>query len=167
MQRIFKHHGLSIVLLVLFLGTWIGQTFTGLREHNKDNQEHSQPEVSLREYLGSGHFWEATAENWESEFLQMAAFIILTIFLFQKGSAESKDPDSDDDPVDADPAEDRDNPKAPAPVRKGGLALRLYCNSLSIAFVLLFLISFLIHGMAGVREYNQEQLEHGQQAVST
>jgi hypothetical protein len=166
MKTFFKHHGLSIVLLVLFLGMWIGQVFTGHREHNQDNREHGQPEVRLGQYLGSGHFWEATAENWESEFLQMGAFVILTVFLFQKGSAESKDPDSEDESVDTDPADDRDNPKAPWPVRKGGFALRIYCYSLSLAFLLLFLISFFIHGAAGAREYNQEQMEHGQEAAS-
>ena len=166
MRRFFRNNGLSLVLLGLFLGTMIGQTLTGLRDHNETNREHGRPEVGLGEYLGTGHFWEATAENWESEFLQMAMFVVLTIFLFQKGSAESKDPDDDDNPLDNDPSLSRHDPKAPWPVRKGGLALWLYSNSLSIAFTLLFLASFAVHGIGGAREYNDEQREHGQAEVT-
>ena len=165
MNRLFKHHGRSIVLAFLFISVWIGQTFTGLREHNHDQQEHAQPAISLREYLASPHFWEATAENWESEFLQMGAFVILTIFLFQKGSAESKDPD-EQNPVNDDPAQMRDDPKSPWPVRRGGFAMRLYSHSLSIVFVLLFLATFVIHAIAGARQYSQDQMQHGQHAVS-
>ena len=58
--------------------------------------------VSMWTYLGEGHFWEGLFENWESEFLQMAAYIVLTAFLIQRGSSESKDPDKDES-VDADP----------------------------------------------------------------
>jgi hypothetical protein len=87
MRSVFRHHGLSIVLLIVFVGTMIGQTFTGLRDHNEEQREHGQPQASLGEYLGSGHFWEATAENWESEFLQMAMFVFLTAHLYQKGRA--------------------------------------------------------------------------------
>ena len=165
-MRFWRNNGLTIVMMLLFLGTWMGQTATGLREHNQAEQVHGGSELSLGQYLVSGHFWEATAENWESEFLQMAMFVVLTAFLFQKGSPESKDPDQDD-PVDNDPALQRDNPNAPWPVRKGGWMLRLYSHSLSICFALLFLISIALHAMGGVREYNEEQREHGQQAVTT
>jgi hypothetical protein len=167
MKTFFRHFGLSLVLFVLFAGMWIGQIFSGHREHNHDSEEHGQPRVSLREYLTSGHFWESTAENWESEFLQMGMFVILTVFLFQKGSAESKDPDEEENVVDEDPAESRDDSKAPWPVRKGGWAMRAYGSSLSLAFLILFLISFAVHAAAGAREYNQEQLEHGKAVVST
>ena len=79
-----------------------GQTLTGLQEYNEELRSRGQDVVRLTAYLASGHFWEATAENWESEFLQMAAYIVLTIFLFQRGSSESKDPDKRES-VDRDP----------------------------------------------------------------
>src|SRR5688572_11621440 len=163
MKSLFRNHGLSIVLLLLFLGIWVGQTFTGLREHNNEAIEHGIPQLTLSQYLTSGHFWEATAENWESEFLQMGMFVILTVFLFQKGSPESKDPD-EQAPQDMDPEKMRHRPGAPWPVRKGGWMMRLYSHSLSLAFLLLFSLSFLVHGVAGVREYNQDQLAHGESA---
>ena len=165
MRRFFRNNGLTVVLMVLFLGTWAGQLFTGLREHNEDQKNHGQHELSVGEYVTGGHFWQATAENWESEFLQMAMFVVLTVFLYQKGSPESKDPD-EEDAVDNDPALQRDNPDAPAPVRKGGLALWLYSHSLSITFLLLFVLSFAIHAGKGAEEYNNDRREHGEAEMS-
>jgi hypothetical protein len=96
----------------------------------------------------------------------MAMFVVLTCFLFQKGSPESKDPDSEE-AVDNDPRLEKDNPKAPWPVRKGGaFLLWLYSYSLSICFAILFIASFLIHAAGGVKEYNQEQLEHGESGTT-
>src|SRR5687767_11883482 len=88
----WKSHGLSIVLVTLFLLTMAGQAATGWHEHNQDEQAHGREAIPFGSYLASGHFWEATGENWESEFLQMALFVLLTTFLYQKGSAESKRP---------------------------------------------------------------------------
>jgi hypothetical protein len=168
MRRFFRNNGLSLVVVLLFLGTWVGQACTGLREHNNAERDHGKPAIGMREYLTSGHFWEATAENWESEFLQMAMFVVLTCFLFQKGSPESKDPDDDDDDaVDNDPALQRNRPGAPWPVRKGGAWMWVYSHSLSLAFLLIFAVSFYLHGRHGAREYSEDQLEHGGQAVTT
>jgi hypothetical protein len=167
MRRVFRENGLSIVLASLFLIFWIGQSVVGHREHNSEQREHSQPEVAFGAYLRSAHFWEATAENWESEFLQMFGYVIFTAFLFQKGSSESKDPEkSEPEPVDRDPRASRNKPNAPWPVRKGGWVLKLYENSLSLAFLLFFLISISLHAVAGSAEYNHEQAGHGEAPVS-
>jgi hypothetical protein len=87
--------------------------------------------------------------------------VFLTAFLFQKGSAESKKLD-EPEPVDRDPRAGRNKPNAPWPVRRGGIVLKLYENSLSLAFLLIFLISFTLHAVAGSAEYNQEQGAHGE-----
>jgi len=166
MRKVFRNNGLSIVLFGLFIFTMVGQTLTGFRQYNEGQRDHHQPTIGMGEYLKSGHFWEATAENWESEFLQMAMFVVLTAFLYQKGSAESKDPDEESDPVDEDPKGRRNDPTAPWPVRRGGWVLALYSNSLSIVFALLFLASFVVHGVKGTEEYNDDQREHGQPAVT-
>ncbi len=160
MRRLLRENGLSIVLLSLFLLFWVGQSVAGHREYNSEQQEHNQPQVGYLSYLGGAHFWEATAENWESEFLQMFGYVILTVFLFQKGSSESKDPDKRE-PVDRDPRNSKEK-DAPGPVRRGGLMLKLYENSLSLAFLLFFLISITMHAAAGASEYNEEQAQHGQ-----
>ncbi len=162
MHRVFRENGLTIVLASLFLIFWAGQSVAGHREHNNEQREHGQPEVAFGSYLKSAHFWEATAENWESEFLQMFGYVILTVFLFQKGSLESKDPHKRE-PVDRDPRKSHDKRNAPWPVRRGGWVLKLYENSLSLAFLLLFLISITLHAVNGAAEYNEEQSEHGEQ----
>jgi hypothetical protein len=161
----WKRNGLSIVLLALFLLTLAGQAVTGWAEHNQDQQAHGEETIGFSRYLVSGHFWEATGENWESEFLQMALFVILTTFLYQKGSAESKRIDTVEE-TELDPRRFADREDAPWPVRRGGWVLLLYKNSLGIAFVGLFLLSFAMHGLGGVSEYNNEQAAHGQDPVT-
>jgi hypothetical protein len=165
MRRFFYNNGLTVVLFALFFFSLIGQSLTGLQEYNQDQQEHRQPTVGFVEYLGTGHFIEATFENWESEFLQMSAFIVLTVFLYQKGSSESKEPGRKE-PVDVELSPSAISEDAPWPVRRGGWVLKLYENSLSLVFLLLFLASLLLHAFGGAEEYNQDQLAHGGQAVS-
>jgi flagellar basal body-associated protein FliL len=161
MRKVLRENGLTLVLLVLFALTMVGQTLAGLRKYNEDQKEHHQPTVTLLHYVATGHFWEATAENWESEFLQMMMFVVLTVFLRQKGSPESKAMEGEEE-VDADPAASRHDRKAPWPVRKGGVALFLYSHSLSITFGLLFLMSFAIHAWGGSKEYSADQQAQGQ-----
>ena len=160
MRKILRENGLSIVLVLLLLLCLAGQAVAGMFAYNDERQEHGQPTVNFTGYLATPHFLEATMENWESEFLQMFAFIALTAVLFQKGSAESKKL-NEAEPVDRDPRKSRNKKNAPWPVRKGGLTLTLYESSLSLAFLLLFLISFMLHAVGGAREYNQSQREHG------
>jgi hypothetical protein len=164
MRRILRENGLSIVLVLLFLGFWVGQSLVGHREHNNEQREHGQPEVPFGSYLRSAHFWEATAENWESEFFQMFGYVILTAMLYQKGSSESKKLD-EPEPVDKEPQANRRKRNVPWPVRKGGVVLKLYEHSLSLAFLLFFLFSIVLHAVSGAAEYNQEQAEHGRPAA--
>ena len=165
MMKFFRNNGLSIVTFALFVIFLWATSLTGHRHYNEEQQDHDEPPVSYVEYLGTGDFLETTMENWESEFLQMALYVVLTAFLFQKGSAESKDPDKRED-VDRDPWRVKVKNDTPWPVRKKGIWLRLYQHSLSIAFFLLFLMSFLLHARGGAIEYSQEQLEHGGEPVS-
>jgi uncharacterized protein DUF6766 len=165
MRRWIRDNALTITLFTLFFACLIAQSITGWHQSNDERRDHQQQEIGYTAYLTTGHFVESVFENWESEFLQDAAYVILTAFLVQRGSSESKDPDKDE-PVDADPSEARDDPDAPGPVRRGGLWLKLYKNSLFLAFVLMFGISFALHAAGGAREYSQEQLQHGGQAVS-
>lgn len=160
MRRFFRENGLSIVLLSLFVAFWAGQSVVGHLEHNNEQREHRQPELSYASYLRSAHFWEATAENWESEFFQMFGYVILTAMLYQKGSSESKKLDQQE-PVDREPGSGRKRRDAPWPVRRGGWILKLYENSLSLAFLLFFLISIALHAVSGALEYNDEQAAHG------
>jgi hypothetical protein len=168
MKTFLRNNGLALVWLGLFFTTLIfGQLWAGFLQYNSEQKDHRQPEVTLGEYVVSPHFVEATMENWESEFLQMFLFVALTTFLYQKGSAESKKLDEAES-VDRDPRKSKNKKDAPWPVRKGGFVLRIYENSLSLAFMILFLIAFLLHAAGGAREHNQDQLEHGSnELVST
>lgn len=166
MRRILRENGLSIVLFLLFFFSVAGQGITGFHEYNEDQQEHRQPTIGFAEYLTSGHFVEAVFENWESEFLQMGMYVLLTAFLYQKGSPESRKLD-EKEAVDRDPQKShRKKTTVPWPVRRGGFVLKLYENSLCIALFALFIISFALHAAGGAKEYSQDQLEHGGQAVS-
>ena len=162
-MRLLRDNGLSIILGALFAAFLCGQFAAGHRVYNEEQREHGEPAVGAIAYLRSSHFLEATAENWESEFLQMAAYVFLTVFLFQRGSAESKDPDASE-AVDRAPRARRQD--APWPVRRGGLVLRIYAHSLTLAFALLFVASFIVHAVAGARRYNGEQAVHGHPPVT-
>jgi hypothetical protein len=164
MSRFLRCNGLSLVFLGLFLAALAGQSLAGWHEHNEEQREHGQPAVPYLEYLAGAHFWEATTENWESEFLQMGFYVVFTAFLFQRGSSESKDPDAEED-VDADPFTST-RPDAPWPVKRKGWILRLYQHSLSLAFLLLFLTSFAGHAVSGAREQNADRLAHGEPPLS-
>jgi hypothetical protein len=164
-MRFLRNNGLSIVLLALFVGNLVGFAFAGHAQTNEEKRQKGEPTVSLGEYLTSGDFTEPLFVNWESEFLQQFAYVVLTIFLFQKGSSESKKIEAAD-PSDERPEEHRDDPGAPGPVRAGGLALAIYRNSLSLAFLALFVLAFLLHAAGGMSAYNQEQAMHGRPTVS-
>lgn len=102
------------------LATLTGQFFTGWHDNNSDLQEMGLPQLSLGQYASSGHFLEATFENWESEFLQMGLYVVLTIWLRQRGSSESKKLYEEEE-VDKEP--DPDKYDAPRPVKRGGVAV--------------------------------------------
>jgi hypothetical protein len=150
-----RANGLSIVLSLLFVGCWWGQAAFGFLEYNETLREHGLPRVGFLEYAQSGHFLEATFENWESEFLQMGLFVLLTVRLFQRGSSESKSLEGRNE-CDADPTRHRRDPDAPWPVRRGGLALAVYQHSLSASLIALFLFSLALHAITGVRNVNEE-----------
>jgi hypothetical protein len=157
-----RNNGLSITWILLFLVFLGGQAVAGHAVYNDEQRQHGEQPVAFGSYLGTGHFGEAVFENWESEFLQMGMFVILTAFLFQKGAAESKDPEKDHEEVDEDPRLHRGDPDAPGPVKRGGLGLKLYENSLSITLFSLFLLSLAMHAVTGAREYSAEQTQHGE-----
>ena len=165
MRRWLRNNGLAVTLLAIFLAVFIGQSAVGWRVYNQDQREHGEAEVGYIAYVQTPSFMEVTFENWESEFLQMAAYVLLTAWLFQKGSAESRDPDASDDGDSSDGGTPPD--KRPWPVRQGGIWLKLYENSLALAFALLFAMAFVLHAIGGAGQYSQEQEAHGGQAVTT
>jgi hypothetical protein len=152
----------NIGLFLVFFG---GMVLSGAADYSESQLEHGESAVGWLGYLGTGAFREATFENWESDFLQMGMYVILTVFLFQKGSSESK-PMGRTAPQDEDPRDAPLKAATPWPVRRGGLVLKLYEHSLSIMFLLLLLASFALHAIGGSEEYSSEQRNHGQPPVT-
>jgi hypothetical protein len=170
MRRFLKDNGLGLVTFSLFFITLIGLTFVGHRTYNAEQEEHGEKTVTLGQFLKTGYYLESVFENWESEFLQMGIYVFLTAFLVQRGSAESKKPtdelEGEKEASEEDPELHRNDPDAPWPVRYGGVVSAIYENSLGLAFLLLFLMSFAGHAAWGLGAYNSDQLAHGQPAVS-
>jgi hypothetical protein len=151
MKKFIYHNGLSIVFFLLFVAAMTGQIVFGFHEYNKELIDEGAHTINMTNYFVSGHFIEATFENWESEFLQMGLFVWLTIFLKQKGSSESKGFGTEEE-VDKKPSPAKKS--APWPVKKGGFWLSLYQNSLTISLMLLFVLSFLLHLYGSFKDEN-------------
>ena len=153
---IYKN-SLSIVFLILASACLGGQALSGLHQYNDFLAEHKQNTITLVDYLPTGHFIQATFENWESEFFQMGLFVWFTVFLRQSGSSESKKIGIKED-VDMEP---QNHPEAPWAVKKGGIILAIYKHSLTLSLFLLFLISFLLHWYGSNKDFNQIQMLEG------
>lgn len=135
----WRRNGLSIALLALMLGSFLGQILAGHAVLNEERLEHGREALALGEYLLSGQFLSATFENWESEFLQMGMYVLLAAWLRQRGSAESR-------PLDPAQEQERIEPgPKPWPLRRGGAWKKLYATSLSLALFVLFALSWSLH----------------------
>jgi hypothetical protein len=161
MAKFFKNNGLTIVLLLLFGGSIIGQWLAGWSVANEDLQRHGQPLLGPIAYLADPAFLSSVFENWESEFLQMGVYVVLTAYLVQRGSSESKDPDEPE--RDVLPSKD---PGVPTLARVKGVAGWLYSHSLGLALGLLFAASFVLHWVFSAQATAQEAVEHGEAAKS-
>jgi hypothetical protein len=159
-------NGLGITLFSLFLAFELGLSVVGCVQHNQELHDHGLPAIGYWSYVTGNDFLETTMENWESEFLQMYAYVLLTAFLYQQGSSESKRIGEDEE-VDEDPRLAPISADTPWPVKRGGFVLKLYENSLSLALLALFILSFFLHAVGGAGAYNDQQRLHGGELVST
>ena len=157
MKNFLRDNGLTIALVTMFLLSAIGMIWSGQAAYNEELRDHGAPAVGVLGYLMTGNFLSALFENWESEFLQMWAYVMLTAMLFQRGSAESRDPD---DP-------DRPNDELPRNLRERSPVMSwLYSYSLGLALALLFIASFGLHWWASAAATNEEALRHGDELQS-
>ncbi|MEO3819696.1 DUF6766 family protein [Plantactinospora sp. B24E8] len=163
-RRWLRNNALALTMFGAFLLFLVLQSIFGWQTHNEELTQFGAAPQGYLHYLGTGHFAEAVFENWESEFLQMGGYVLLTAYLIQRGSSESKpEPDTDRPEDHARNAK----PNSPWPVHVRGVALTLYRNSLSIALLLLFALSFVFHLLGGTAEFNEQQrLESGAPAIS-
>jgi hypothetical protein len=83
-------NSLLLVMAAIWLASWFVQSVTGWTDYNDDQRAHDEPTVGWAGYLGSARFWESTLQNWQSEFLAVGSMVVLSIYLRQRGSPESK-----------------------------------------------------------------------------
>jgi hypothetical protein len=167
MRRFVRDNSLGLVFGLLFLGALVGQAIAGHADFNQQQLTEGLEPVSLGRYLTSASFAADVAENWQSEYLQFFLFILLTVWLVQKGSPESKKPEevgleSDGDQQVGPYA----GPDSPAWAKATGWRRILLSNSLGLVMGVVFLLSWLAQSVAGVVAFNEEQLANLEQPVS-
>ena len=164
LRKFARDNGLSVVLFGIFAATIIGMSIMGWHSENNDLADHKQPAQSYVSYITSGDFVEAVFENWESEFLQMWALVVLTIFLRQKGSEDSK-PMRGPAPQDTSSRYSIIN-AASWTKRKRAIRHGIYSHSLSLSLLSLFIMSFVLHGFGGVHAANSEAMLHSEETMT-
>jgi hypothetical protein len=167
-KRWLRDNGLSLVFFAIFLAAVIGQSVAGHRVYNEDAVVHGSETISYARYLVSSHFGQALLENWQSEYLQFALFILATIWLVQKGSNESKELTQIGRESDSRQRVGRHaGPGAPAWARlEGGFRRWLYSNSLLLVMAALFFGSWATQSATGWSEYNEQQEQHDEPTVA-
>ena len=158
---------MSVVFLLLFLAALCGQAIAGHADFNDVAQSHGDPTISLGRYVVSSDFGSAVMENWQSEYLQFTLFILLTVWLLQRGSPESKELDKAGGESDQ---RQKVGPYAqqnsPGWAKVAGIRRTLYENSLVLVMGTFWLGTWLAQSISGVAAYNAEQLDHLQGPLS-
>ncbi|PSH65018.1 DUF6766 family protein [Phyllobacterium sophorae] len=155
-MRFLRNNGLTIALLIAFLASMAGMIIAGYYHENEQLAQHGLQQISVGQYLTNENFLSALFENWESEWLQMATYVVLTAYLFQKGSAESRDPDEA-----SEEGHESEKPRYPTWSRRSPLLRWLYRYSLGLVLVFLFIFSFVGHLIASHLAENAEAVLHG------
>jgi hypothetical protein len=162
-----RDNSLTIVLGLMFLGSIVGHALFGYQNYNEEAFANGVPAyATLWDYLASGDFVSSVAENWESEFLQMAVFVYLSVFLYQRGSAESKPAPGEETPEQKQ-LKLRDEKISKAGRKKWPVLFWLYEHSLTLALVALFVASFALHAYGTELKINEENLIAGKPPLST
>jgi hypothetical protein len=165
--RFVRDNSLSIVFGLLSLGALIGQSIAGYSNENELLTAHQEPTISYGDYLTSSSFGVEMLENWQSEYLQFTLFILATIWLFQRGSSESKEEHDLGLETDEDQRVGRHaDAGSPRFARTKDWRYRLYANSLLLVMLAIFIGSWFGQSVTGWTNYNEEQQQHQQAKIS-
>ena len=166
-MRFVRHNGLSLFFLAIFLAALIGQALVGHADFNHGQLAHHDDPISLWHYVRSSEYWVDVMENWQSEYLQFTLYILVTVWLLQRGSPESKPLDDAGVESDADQRiEKHARPDSPRWARVGGLRTAVYSNSLVAVMTTIWLLTWLAQSVTGRIAYNAEQLDHHEAPVT-
>jgi hypothetical protein len=159
-RRFLRENGLTLVFTALLVLALVGQALTGTAFHNNAARDAGLPTLTLMEYISSSQFAVDVAENWQSEYLQFLLYVLLTVWLVQKGSPESKSLDkigreSDEDQKVGAHADRR----SPSWAGVGGWRTALFSRSLGLAMAALFAGSWSAQFVAGRSAYNSDRLQ--------
>ena len=166
--RGFLHeNGLSIGFGAIFLAALVGQAFAGWSVFNDGQALHGGGELSLGRYLTSSSFTSAGMENWQSEYLQFTLYILGTIWLLQRGSPESKQPEKQGRESDRDQKlREHATSDSPGWARVGGLRTFLLSNSLLLVMGTIWLASWAAQAVTSRSEYNADLLSHREDPIA-
>jgi hypothetical protein len=155
-----RDHSLTLAFTGLLMAALVGQAFTGLYGYNEQARDAQLPVLSMGQYLTSSQFAVDVAENWQSEYLQFLLYILLTVWLIQVGSPESKKPEERGRETGKD-QEIGSYATAGSPdlARAKGWKLTLFSHSLGLVMALIFLGSWTAQFVAGRSAYNSEQIQ--------
>jgi hypothetical protein len=167
LREFVRGNSLSIAFGLLFLGALTGQAFAGLAEFNNQQVADGLATISFGRYVTSADFAVDVTENWQSEYLQFLLYIVLTVWLVQRGSPESKKPEE----VGRESDKDQQvgayaGPESPRWARVGGWRTKLFSSSLGLVMGSVFLACWLVQSIAGWSTFNEDQLKQLQDPVS-
>ena len=166
-MRFLRANGLSIGFGVLFVAALVGQAIAGHAEFNEEQRQHHSSEVSFGRYVTSSQFGAAVLENWQSEYLQFALFILATIWLIQHGSTESKKPsEAGQESEEEQRIGEHADPDSPLWARVGGVRRAVYSNSLLIVMAAIFFGTWVAQSVTAWGAYSDSRLEHQMDPVS-
>lgn len=166
-KRFLYENGLALFFFAIFLLAVLGQAIAGHAEYDNDAEAHGDPRISLGRYVTSSSFANGVLENWQSEYLQFTLMMLVTVWLLQKGSPESKPLGKEG--LESDQAQmvgGHAKLNSPAWAKARGLRLALYSNSLLVVMGVIFLGSWFAQSVTGWSAYNADQISHHQDTVN-
>ncbi len=162
-----RNNSLSWFFGLIMVLTLVGQAFTGLADYNRTVTLSDLPTMSIGEYVTSSQFAVDVAENWQSEYLQFLLYIVLTVWLIQRGSPESKELDErGGEDAEKQKVGRHADPSSPGWAKVGGWRTALYSNSLGMVMGLFFLGSWGAQLVAGTSAHNSERLQNRQAPIT-
>jgi len=167
MRKLLRENSLSLVFGGMFLACLVGQAFAGLAEYNNQQQASALHTVSFWEYVRSADYAVDITENWQSEYLQFFLYIVLTVYLLQKGSPESKELDSVGRETDEEQkVGEYATADSPRWASSRSWVARLYSRSLGLTMGAIFVACWAAQSVAGWVAYNEQRLSQLQGPMS-